>query len=116
MDEKTNEVLYKMKRPETLSDIINDQYFIEQVYFQVNKIITQRKLRPIPKPGYHYIRNIIDVFDETDRLFPEYFLDHIEDIWTKKSNLPANDRGLITLVCNVCVRATIAHYTKLETP
>ena len=98
------------KKFETLSDLIKDTYFIQAV----NKHISKTHNRPAPKPGFHYKRGWYEMMYDAGNLRAEYFVQNIESIWNKTSNLSSELRRGIQFVCDCAMQDTLLFYAKLE--
>lgn len=86
--------------PLKIIDVISDPTFIELVKKELHTIIYKRNSRPVLGKGFYYKRDWYDILSEKNQLNHQFFIDHISDIWHKKSNLNAKTRGLILFVCN----------------
>lgn len=102
-----------MTKFNNLQELSQDQYFIDQIKIEIQKIVTNREIRPMPKPGFKYRRTGIDRMIENGRFNREYFTGNILAIWAKSSLLNAEERTIIQYICAVCARNTAKFY---ETP
>lgn len=90
--------------------VVDDPIFIRIVTEKVEALKQGRLNRPVPQPGYHYKRNWYDKLADLDGCNAEFFLNNINDIWLKKSNLSSEIRGVILEVCNQAVVRTMQEY------
>ena len=100
---------------ESFEDIATDPYFRQCVIDQIEQIKTSRAIRPMPKPGYRYIRDWYDRMSEKDQITAQFFLDHIVLIWQKRSNLDAETRKVIKHFCDKACMSALIEHDKLET-
>lgn len=103
-----------MKNLETLTvkELINDHYFQVRVGDGIEELRKSRRNRPDPKPGYYYKRGWYEQMSEQGMLNQKFFLDSIELIWFKKSNLSSNIRAVIKAVCDQAAAQTFKYYTE----
>jgi len=101
-----------MKKFNSSDEIIKDPHFIDFVSKNINELRTQRIKRPEPKPGFYYKRDWYDRMIESGNMKSSYFIKNIEDIWSKKSTLSSEIRGVILYVCNKSFHETLVLYAK----
>jgi len=86
----------------TLAEIIKDYDFQNLVREHLNELVAKRRMRPEPPEGKRYKR---DWFDRQERVLTVGdCLMHIGDIWSKKSNLNSETRGVIQHICNLALQ------------
>ena len=102
------------KEFKTINEIITDPVFWDSLEQEISRIRTQRYTRKDPPPGFHYKRNELDRLHEGKKLTAGFFLDNIESIWNKKSNLSSASRRIIYDVCGRALHSAIVEYEKQE--
>lgn len=102
----------------TIGDLIKDPEFIRFVDLGINDLRTQRLTRPEPKPGYYYKRGWYERMTEAGAFNRDFFLKHIEVIWTdrRRSPLSSEFRRVIKEVCDIAVYKTHEYYKALPEP
>jgi hypothetical protein len=100
------------KQFNSISEIINDPYFIEFVYNNVAELRKERINRPGPEPGYHYKRDWFDRMNGYGNVNYRYFIENIESIWLKKSKLSSEIRNIIQYVCDKSFNQMTLEYQK----
>jgi len=91
------------KQFNTISDIINDEFFQSSLKKNISKLKEDRGKRPTPKLGYYYKRDWFDRMHEGRMLNFDFFKKNIESIWNKKSDLSSQIRNVIEDTCNKSV-------------
>jgi hypothetical protein len=99
-----------MPKFETISEIVNDAYFIEFVTKNLSDLETQKRLRPQAPAGFNYKKDWMDKMNTT----PSYFISNIEAIWLKTSKLSKAEREIIGYFCDKSFMQTLAYYKELE--
>ena len=84
----------------TIEEIVCNPKFIELVRDNLMELKKGRSGRPEAKPGFHYKRNWYDRMADSSMLYADVFVNHIGDIWSKKSSLSSEFREVIQYVCN----------------
>jgi hypothetical protein len=100
-------------RFKTVSDILSDTVFIENLESEILKIRKRRLDRPEPRAGFRYRRDWYDQLDGEGNFNRAYILANIESIWLKKSSIPSNQRYAIEAICVTAYKNTLLHYTNL---
>jgi len=90
----------------TISDIISDVDFQNNVKNTLNDILKKREERPILMHG-EYKRDWYDRGRDAGIFTPKFFIENIGLIWIKKSKLNAEFRHLILSVCNTALQNTM---------
>jgi hypothetical protein len=90
-----------------IDEVLVNPIFIAKVKEGVKKLILERSKRPAPKPGFRYKKDWYDRMSPGNKVNSVYFLEHIDDIWTKVSNLNSEERRIITLVCDRAISETV---------
>jgi len=96
----------------SLEKIVKDNTFQRFVREKIDQIRTERRNRKNPYAGYHYKKDWYDRMREAEQLRPQFFLDHIESIWKKKSLLNAETRSVIREVCDMALAQTLIDHNK----
>jgi hypothetical protein len=91
------------KQFNTISDIINDEFFQSSLKENISKLKEDRAKRPNPKPGFYYKRDWFDRMWEGNMLNFDFFKKNIESIWNKKSDITSQIRNVIEDLCNKSV-------------
>ena len=102
------------KQFESISELVKDEHFVKFVQDGFAEITRKRRNRPEPKPGYRYVRDWYDRMNDAGQLRPSFFIDNIEDIWQKRSNLGREVRSIIQHVCDIALYKTNHYYASLE--
>jgi len=110
----TDEQVVEAKKFESMSDVIADPYFIERVKAIVSSIQVARRLRQPAPVGYKYKRDWIDMLYAEGKFTPEFFLDHVEDVWYKRSLLTAVIREAVNNVGARALSETMVYYGKQQ--
>jgi len=87
------------KRYVSIHEVVVNPQFIEAVKSRIEKLKTQRKLRPLPKQGYHYKRDFFDRMMDENQLRSEFFINEFPLILGKKSQLSSERRHIINYIC-----------------
>jgi hypothetical protein len=96
---------------ETISEIVNDAYFIEFVTKNLSDLKTQKGLRSQAPAGFNYKKDWMDKMNTT----PSYFISSIEAIWLKTSKLSRAEREIIGYICDKSFIQTLAYYKEINT-
>lgn len=102
----------QLQKTLTVGEVLSDGRFINHVKKLLADLKKERRNRPLPKPGFKYKRDWYDRMDGKGMLSSQFFLDNIESIWSKQSDLPSIERNIIAFVCNKAFSLTVQHYTK----
>jgi hypothetical protein len=96
-----------MENPEpikiTLAEIIQDFDFQDLVRKHLNELVAKRRMRPEPPEGKRYERDWYDRMGRSSLTVGDCLM-HIGDIWSKKSNLNSETRGVIQHICNLALQ------------
>lgn len=111
MEDQAKNTVFK-NRFNSISEIINDPYFISFVNENISKLRKNRINRPEPKQGYMYKRSWYDRMSESGSLNVDFFIKNIESIWNKKSSLSSEIRSVIKFVCDDSLQQTLLKYIK----
>ncbi len=94
----------------TIREVLEDKYFISRLEKNIEEYIAKRRTREKPKPGYYYKRDWCDKLVEDRNMRMPYFVEHIEDIWIKKSRLSPAVRNGILYMCSISLNETLEYY------
>ena len=98
----------------TLKEIIDDPKFVKSVVNRLKALIKSREVRPEPRTGMKYKRDWYDRLSTQNVLTKSFFLENIEAIWSKKSTLNREQRGLVAYVCDHALTDTLTTYLNQE--
>lgn len=104
------------KNYESIAELVKDPQFVKFVTEGIAELRRKRHNRPDPKPGFRYVRDWYDRMSEAGQMHISFFIDNIEDIWNKRSNLSSEVRSIIKQVCDVAFYKTMKYYESLEEP
>lgn len=102
------------QRFNSISDIVEDPYFIKFVKQNINELKDNRAKRPAPKEGYHYKRDWYDRMSGERSLNSEFFIKNIESIWLKRSDLSSQIRNVVQFVCEKSYQQALNEYSKID--
>ena len=96
--------------------VVEDSYFIQYVKEEITALRIQRNERPEPKKGFKYKRDWYDRMTDEGVLNADFFLQEIEPIVIKKSNLCSLYRDIIYNVCrNAYIKMELKYKEERET-
>ena len=102
------------KQLELVTKLKKDPIFIASVEKSIAGIRANRKVRkPLPK-GLHYKRDWYNRMVDAKIFNTDYFINEIEAIWNKKSQLSNDFRHIIKTVCDIAYYETVKYYGELE--
>lgn len=96
----------------SVSEILNDPYFISQVGKNIEELIKNRVTRPQSRIGYHYIRDWYDRLCDAEGLNSQFFIENIEKVWNKTSSLSSEIRNVIKYICDRSFQETLIYYSE----
>lgn len=103
-----------VKEFKTISELIKDDIFIQKVKEVLDEMVKSRLSRPEPKTGFIYKRDWYDRLTSENQLNVDFFLQHVESVWNRKSSLNSEKRRLVQHVCDHAVYRTNEHYNSME--
>ena len=92
--------------------IIEDEYFIQFLKEEIYSLKIQRWERKPPPAGMTYKNDWLDRMEREDTFNATYFINNIEAIWNKQSNLPSLIRNVIQSICYKAVQKMDAKYNE----
>lgn len=96
------------ERFQSAEDLIKDATFISKMYANIKSAIRERNDRPEPKQGFIYKKDWYDRMKAAGEMKAEFFLENIESVWNKTSNLSSEKRRVIEYFGNKAFSETIA--------
>ena len=90
----------------TIGEIIEHPVFQEQVNKKLKDLLSRRRSRPAPKPGFKYKKDWYDRIP-ANQCNAKFFIASIPEIWVKTSNLERNTRHVIQYVCDLALMETL---------
>lgn len=84
----------------SVQDTIANPVFRDLVDKHRKLLIKSRLMRPLPEAGFRYKKDWYDRMNRENMLSQKFFIENIESIWLKKSNLNLEVRQVVRNVCD----------------
>ena len=104
---KPVEIFITLKSFKDVRDIMSYPLTRDKIEEQINELKKERRTRPEPPPGRHYVRNGIDMMMEQNEFNTDFMMEHYLDVYYKVIYMPRSKREVMHFICQNAFNAVI---------
>jgi len=99
---------------EKVQKLVNDPMYRSFLILVLKEIHFKRSKRPEPPPGRVYKKDWYDEMTKKGLLNANYFLDHMQDFYNKKSKHSSRIRAVMSYIYDLAYMKTLEDYKELS--